>query len=187
MNKNIITGLVLMILATALYRIIPNRTFGFAPQIAVAIFAGALFNSNKKYAFLLPLISMLISDGIFQLLYLNGLSTIPGFYSGQFLNYILFIGLTCFGFFIKNNNIASIAGASLAAPTTYFLLSNFLVWIGGGGYHHPKTMEGLMLTLTDGLPFYKGSLLATGMFSVIFFGTYFLVQRISITKQTAKQ
>ena len=186
MNKNILTGLFLMVLATALYRIIPNRAFGFAPQIAVAIFAGALFNNNKKYAFLLPLISMLISDGIFQLLYLNGLSTIPGFYNGQLLNYILFIGLTCFGFFIKNNNITSIAGASLAAPTTYFLLSNFFVWLGGGGYHHPKTMEGLMLTLTDGLPFYKGSLLATVLFSAIFFGTYFLVQRFSLSKQVAK-
>ncbi len=186
MNKNILTGLFLMILATALYRIIPSRPFGFAPQIAVAIFAGALFNNNKKYAFLLPLISMLVSDGIFQILYLNGLSTIPGFYSGQLLNYILFIGLTCFGFFIKNNNIASITGASFAAPTTYFLLSNFLVWLGGGGYHHPKTMEGLMQTLTDGLPFYKGSLLATGLFSSIFFGTYFLAQQLSLSKQAAK-
>lgn len=175
-----------MVLATALYRIIPNRPFGFAPQIAVAIFAGALFSNNKKYAFLLPLISMLISDGIFQILYLNGLSTIPGFYSGQLLNYILFIGLTCFGFFIKNNNITSIAVASFAAPTTYFLISNFLVWLGGGGYHHPKTMVGLMQTLTDGLPFYKGSLLATGMFSAIFFGTYFLAQQLSLSKQTAK-
>ncbi|TAH07644.1 MAG: hypothetical protein EAZ12_08530 [Sphingobacteriia bacterium] len=185
MNKNLIVALVLMILASALYRIIPGRSLGFAPQMAIAIFAGSLLSNNKKIAFLLPLISMLISDGLYQLLYLNGMSTIPGFYHGQWINYLLFISLTCFGFFVKTNNILSIAAASLAAPTAFFVVSNFMVWIGGGGLHRPKTMEGLMQCFADGIPFYQGSVMATAIFAAIFFGTYSLFTNASSNKVVA--
>lgn len=184
MNKNLIVALVLMILASALYRIIPGRALGFAPQMAIAIFAGSLLSNNKKIAFLLPLISMLISDGLYQLLYLNGLSTIPGFYHGQWINYLLFISLTCFGFFVKTNNIL-IAAGSLAAPTAFFVVSNFMVWVGGGGLHRPKTMEGLMQCFADGLPFYQGSLMATGIFAAIFFATYSLFTNAASNKVAA--
>ncbi len=172
-----------MVLATALYRIFPNRPLGFAPQIAVALFAGSLFVRNKKYAFLLPLISMLISDGIYQLLYVNGLSEIAGFYGGQWLNYLLIISLTCFGFLIKKNNILAIVGSSIAAPTVFFILSNGLVWLGGGGWGHPKTMAGLLACYADGLPFYPNSMYATLLFSSILFGTYALINRSVLSKK----
>ena len=174
-----------MILASALYRIIPDRPLGFAPQMAIAIFAGSLLVSNKKLAFLLPLISMLVSDGLYQLLYLNGLSTIPGFYHGQWVNYILFISLTCFGFFVRTKNILSIATASFAAPTAFFLASNFMVWVGGGGLHRPKTITGLMQCFADGLPFYQGSLMATGIFAAVLFGTYSLFTNAAPSKSIA--
>lgn len=185
MNKHFVIALVLMILASALYRIIPDRALGFAPQMAIAIFAGSLLSNNKKFAFLLPLISMLVSDGLYQLLYLNGMSTIPGFYHGQWINYILFISLTCFGFFVKANNIISIAAASITAPTAFFVASNFLVWMGGGGWHRPKTMEGLMQCFVDGLPFYQGSLMATGIFAAILFGTFALFTKVTANKALA--
>ncbi len=184
-NKNLIVAFTLMILASALYRIIPDRTLGFAPQMAIAIFAGSLLRNNKKLAFLLPLISMLVSDALYQLLYLNGLSTIQGFYHGQWINYLLFMSLTCFGFFVNAKKIVSIATASLTAPTAFFIVSNFMVWIGGGGLHRPKTIEGLMQCFADGLPFYPGSLMATVIFGAIFFGTYSLFTQSDVNKQIA--
>ncbi|MBL7761595.1 MAG: hypothetical protein JNK08_12945 [Sediminibacterium sp.] len=177
MNKNLITALVLMILTTALYRVFPNRPIGFAPQMAVALFAGSLLMNNKKYAFLLPLISMLVSDGIYQLLYMNGLTEISGFYSGQWVNYLLIVGLTAFGFLIKKNNVLAILGTSVAAPSVYFVLSNGLVWIAGGGWGHPKTLAGLMATYADGLPFYPNSIYSTLFFSTVLFGGYALLKR----------
>jgi hypothetical protein len=184
-NKNLITALVLMIVTTALYRVIPGRPPGFAPQIAVALFAGSLLMNNKKYSFLLPLVSMLISDGIYELLYLNGLSEISGFYGGQWLNYIMIIGLTCFGFFIKKNNVLAILGTSVAAPTVYFLLSNGLVWMSGGGWGHPRTMAGLMACYADGLPFYPNSIVSTVLFSAVLFGSYAFLNRKVLIKKAA--
>ena len=40
-----------MIAITSVYRILPNRPYGFAPQIALALFGGAFFVQNKKWAF----------------------------------------------------------------------------------------------------------------------------------------
>ena len=52
-SRSIIFALVLTIVASALYRIMPNRPMGFAPQIAIALFSGALCVKNKKWADLL--------------------------------------------------------------------------------------------------------------------------------------
>lgn len=186
LNKSILLSFGLLILASSLYRVWPERPFGFAPQWAMAVFAGAVIK-DKKWAFLLPLLSMLISDTLYQILYNNGTSQIWGFYKGQWSNYLLFAALTVFGFLIASRTtVTKVLAASLAAPSAFFLLSNFMVWIGGGGYSRPKTFEGLMMCYTDGVPFYQMSLLATPVFSAVLFGVYFLAnQRSPQPKQQA--
>lgn len=183
-NRAVLLSFALLIISASLYRVWEGRPWGFAPQIAMAVFAGAVIK-DKKWAFIIPLVSMLLSDTLFQVLYVNGLSGTPGFYKGQMTNHILFTSLTAFGFLIKRINWLNVLAVSLAAPTAFFLVSNFLVWLGGGGYAHPKTLNGLMLTYNDGLPFYRGSLEATVLFSALFFGTYILVQRSQTQKQFA--
>jgi hypothetical protein len=163
------------IVVSALYRIIPGRPWGFAPQIAMALFSGSVVK-DKKLSFLLPLASMFLSDLIFQLLYKQGLSDIPGFYAGQGINYILFTGLTILGWFINAKNVLQIAVGSLAGPVLFFLASNTATWVAGAGYHRPYTWEGLGQCLSDGIPFFRGSLYATALFSVVFFGTYALLR-----------
>ncbi|MFN5334957.1 MAG: DUF6580 family putative transport protein [Bacteroidota bacterium] len=177
-KKNIFITFLVFIVIASLYRLMPGRPLGFAPQIAIALFAGATIR-NKKFAFTLPLISMLIGDLVFELLYRNGLSEFGGFYNGQLLNYILFAGITAFGFLINTSKKAQILAGTIAAPTAYFLISNFAVWISGGGFNRPKTFEGLMTAYVDGIPFYQGSLMATLLFSAIFFGTYLLSKKNS--------
>jgi hypothetical protein len=93
LNKSLLLAFGLLVLSAALYRVWDGRPYGFAPQIAMAIFGGAVIK-DKRWAFILPLLSMFISDALYHLLYVNGLSEIKGFYSGQWLNYLLFAGLT---------------------------------------------------------------------------------------------
>ena len=186
-NKPLVISLLLTILVSALYRILPNRPMGFAPQLAIGLFSGALFVKNKKWAFALPLLSMFISDLLYQFLYNNGMSSIRGFYDGQWINYLLFAGVTCFGFLIRKNKISNIFAATLAAPTSYFLISNFLVWFSnrGFGLNRPQTFNGLLLTYIDGLPFFWNSVMATVIFSAVLFGTYYLAQNFFSKKQLA--
>ncbi|MCX6205364.1 MAG: hypothetical protein NTZ19_03830 [Bacteroidetes bacterium] len=184
LNKNVLLSIGLMVLITSVYRIMPNRPYGFAPQIALALFGGAFFVKNKKWAFSLPLISLFISDLLYQVLFNYGYTDIQGFYSGQWVNYLLIGSLTVFGFLISDAKISKVILASIAAPTTYFLISNGLVWFGNGGYHRSRSMAGLLQTLVDGIPFYQNSIMGTIVFGAILFGGYSLLKTAE-TKQIA--
>ena len=178
MNKNIVWSLVLLIVVGAVYRIIPDRPLGFAPQIAMALFAGAVIK-DRKWAFAIPVFSMFVSDLLYQFLYIQGWSGTPGFYDGQLTNYLLFLLITMIGMFMKRITVAGVFLYSLIAPTVFFLCSNFATWLAGAGLSRPKTFAGLMQAYVDGLPFYRGGLLATLVFSSILFGGYFLLTRSS--------
>jgi hypothetical protein len=179
-KKTTILVFALLIIACSLYRVWDGRPFGFAPQIAMALFAGSVI-SNKKLSFFVPLLSMLISDVIYQVLYMQGLTQIKGFYEGQWANYLLFTAITFIGFFINKNKTGHIILGSLAGAIFFFIASNFLNWLGGGldinSQPYPKTFDGLMNCFVAGLPFFRGSILATLVFSGIFFGAYWLYSR----------
>jgi len=176
-SKRIVIALVLLTAVCALYRIVPGRPWGFAPQIAMAVFGGAIFMNNKKWAFAVPLLSMFLSDVLYEVLYHAGISVVPGFYEGQWQNYLLFGLLTTVGFLVKRINVLNVLVASVAAPTIYFIISNFIVWTAGAGWSRPKTFIGLMMCYNDGLPFYPNSLYATVFFSIVLFGGYYLIQK----------
>jgi hypothetical protein len=184
LSRNMVISFVLLVIIAALYRVMPGRPLGFAPQIAMALFAGSVIK-DRKYAFALPLLSMFISDLVYQFSYITGGGVYPGFYEGQLTNYVLFGLLTVVGFFIKERKVLSILTGSLVAPTLYFLTSNFFVWLSGSGLQRPKTWEGLILCFNDALPFYRTSIAATLFFSAILFGSHFLLTKPSAVKQTA--
>jgi len=178
-NRNNIFVFALLIIATALYRVIPfdlREGWLGAPQFAMAIFAGSVIK-QRRWAFALPVFSMLISDIVMQLMHYYNPGLMPGFYSGQLINYVLIASTTVIGFFISNKKPMEIGAGILAAPTVFFLLSNFIVWAGNGGWHRAKTATGLMQSYADGLPFYKMHLLGTLVWGVMLFGTYLLFTR----------
>lgn len=180
-NRNTIIYLVVLIAAASLYRAFDNRMWGFAPQIAMALFGGMAIR-NKAWAFALPLFSLFISDVIYEVLYTKGLTTISGFYDGQWVNYLVLASVVLVGFLFNKVNIRNIIVGSLIAPVYFFIASNFMVWAGIGIVLYPRTWAGLVDCYTQALPFFKGSLLSTLFFSAIFFGVYYLVNR-----QTAKK
>jgi len=171
LKRNLLIIFVVLLVLSAVCRVA-----GFAPQLAIAIFAGAIIR-DKKLAFALPLVSMLLSDVLYEVLFQLGYVNYGGFYEGQLLNYFLIASVTVFGFLIRRWNVLQIAAATIAAPAAYFILSNFAVWIGGGGWFHPKTFDGLMSTYRDGLPFLRSSLESTIIFSAVLFVGYYLLQR----------
>lgn len=174
-KKSIFIAFLLMLIASIVYRIFPNRPVGFAPQFAIGLLAGAMVG-RKAWAFALPLLSMFISDIFYQVLYKTGYSNTPGFYEYQWVYYILFTSLTVFGFTIKNYKISSIVVSAIIAPTAYFILSNAVVWLTGWGYKRATLLE----CYNDGIPFYENSLIATIIFSTLFFGImYWLTKPVT--------
>jgi hypothetical protein len=129
-DKSIAGSFVLLVLMASLYRIMPGRPLGFAPQIAMALFSGSVI-ADKKFSFLMPLASMLLSDIIYEVLFQFKLSSIPGFYEGQWVNYLLFCCYHCYWFWYQQKQMVQILTGSIAGVLMFFIASNFMVWIGG--------------------------------------------------------
>jgi hypothetical protein len=61
-----------------------------------------------------------------------------------------------------------VAAGVIASATSFFLLSNFVVWVGGGMY--PHSAAGLAACYVAALPFYANDLISTGVLSAVLFG-----------------
>lgn len=133
---------------------------GFSPVFAIALFSGYVLN-RKEGLFTLPLLSLLLSDLSIQLLYQQGAFEYPGFYGGQFKNYLLLLSATLLGALLKGRSHRSLLLGAVGAPTFFFLLSNGMVWMASSEAVYAKTWGGLMTCYTAGLPFYRNSLLGT--------------------------
>jgi hypothetical protein len=71
--------------------------------------------------------------------------------------------------------VVRVAAGALLGPTSFFVLSNFAVWVEGSMY--AKTLDGLMTCYVAALPFYRNDLAATGLFLGLAFGVPVLVRR----------
>ena len=70
--------------------------------------------------------------------------------------------------------------AALLGPTSFFALSNYAVWIGGGMY--PHTLGGLGACYLAALPFYRNDLISTAIIVGVAFGAPVLVRRMSAAR-----
>jgi hypothetical protein len=136
---------------------------GISPFIAIALFSGFIMK-ERNMSFLLPLIALFISDAIIHVLYLNNQFDFAGFYDGQWKNYVILLAATFIGWALKGRNLSSLFAGAIAAPTLFFLASNFMVWQATTEAAYAKTFSGLITCYEAGLPFYRNSLIATIVF-----------------------
>ena len=73
--------------------------------------------------------------------------------------------------------VLRVAAGVLASATSFFLLSNFVVWIGSGMY--PHSPSGLAACYVAALPFYANDLISTGVFSAALFGLPVLAAKLT--------
>jgi hypothetical protein len=150
---------------------------GFSPVIAIALFAGFIIK-QKDTSFMLPLIALFLSDAAIQVLYSAGLFDYPGFYTSQWKNYLILLSATVIGWIIKGRRISSLAAGAFAAPTVYFLISNFSVWMNPATEAtYPRSFNGLMVCYEAALPFYRNSLVATLVFLPVILIIYNLLTK----------
>ncbi|MBC7874023.1 MAG: hypothetical protein H7Y01_08505, partial [Ferruginibacter sp.] len=153
---------------------------GVSPFIAIALFSGFIMK-QRNMSFLLPLLALFISDAIIHILYINNQFDFAGFYPGQWKNYLLLLVSTLIGLGLKGRSYSSLVTGAIAAPTVYFLLSNFMVWQATTEAVYPKSFSGLMTCYEAALPFYRNSLVATLLFlTVILLAYNYLTKRKAV-------
>jgi hypothetical protein len=78
-----------------------------------------------------------------------------------------------------------VTAAVLASSTSFFLLSNFAVWLGSALY--PHTTAGLAACFVAAIPFYANDALSTALTAGALFGLPVLATSIANTIQEARE
>ncbi|HEY9123149.1 MAG TPA: hypothetical protein PK252_04400 [Bacteroidales bacterium] len=164
----------LMVLLAAFSRLLPHPP-NFAPIGAMALFGAAYF-SQRYLSFLIPIISMWLSDLVLNnVVYSQYFDHFVWFYQGCYWTYGAFIMIGLIGFVaLKRIKIRNLILASLLASIIFFLLSNFGVWASTNMY--PKSFSGLMTCYAAGLPFFKNTLLGDFVYIGVLFGAFEFAQ-----------
>ena len=152
----------ILILLGVVLRFLPHPA-NFAPIAAIGLFSGCYL--MKRYAFVLPLTAMLISD-IFI-----------GFYSWKIMLsvYLSFALVGLIGVWLKNHkSVYTIAGGTLLGSVTFFVITNLAVWAFGMLY--PHSWDGLIACYTAAIPFFKNTVMGDMFYVGALFGSYEVVR-----------
>jgi len=142
-------------------RLIPHP-MNFAPIGALALFGGAYF--DRRYSFILPFAVLLVSDAIL------------GFYDGIAWVYGAFFLVNLLGWTLRRHRtIGGVAAATLAGSVTFFVVTNFSVWLQGTLY--TPDLSGLINCYVAAIPFFRNTVAGDAIYVAALFGAAELAAR----------
>ncbi|MDB5154147.1 MAG: hypothetical protein JWR54_2898 [Mucilaginibacter sp.] len=167
------TVLILMIVAAGAFRLVsykyPYVLSNFTPVGAIALFGGAYFTDKWK-AYLIPLLTLFLSDIALNYLYTSKLVL---FYSGSIWLYLCFAIMVFVGSMIKKATVVNVLLASLVSVGIHWLIMD-LPWLYGALY--PHTLAGYGQSLVAAIPFEKNMIMGDVLFGLILFGGFELAK-----------
>ncbi len=106
--------------------------------------------------------------------------------SGYVVTWAWYAVVCLFGHQVLANKPSAlrVAGAVLATSTSFFLLSNFVVWAASTMY--PHSAAGLGICYVAAIPFYANDVMSTAITAGAFFGLPALARNIASTIQEAQ-
>ncbi len=156
------------------FDIIPHLP-NFAPIAAMALFGGVYL--SKKYALIIPIAAMLISD-IFI-----------GFYSPWVMIsvYGSFSIIGLIGIWLKKRKtIPNVLASGIFGSIIFFLVTNFAVWVVPNSmYAH--NLQGLLQSYIMGLPFLRNTLYGDIFYVGVMFSLMELVLFVTNTWQIKRR
>jgi hypothetical protein len=79
--------------------------------------------------------------------------------------------------------VVRVAAGALLGPTSFFVVSNYAVWVGSVTY--PHSLSGLVTCYAAAVPFYRNDLLSTAIVAGLAFGVPVLVRKLNETRTLA--
>ncbi len=157
-----------MIIGAAACRLLTNyfQLWNFTPIAAIGLFAGATLK-DKKFAFIVPLLAMFLTD------------IILGLHESLFIIYFCLALITFIGMWLeKRQSIQNIVGASVLSSVLFFLLTNFFVWFQNP--MHTQSLQGLIGCYTIAIPFFGNTVAGDLFFSGVLFGSYAFLKKRNV-------
>ena len=112
-----------------------------------------------------------------------GLTVFTYHYTFRWQNYVItwgwYVAAMALGQILLHSRttFVRVAAGALLGPTSFFVVSNYAVWIAGGMY--PRTLGGLGVCYAAAVPFYRNDLLSTAIVAGLAFGVPVLVRRLN--------
>ncbi|MCO5251460.1 MAG: hypothetical protein M9949_08575 [Candidatus Kapabacteria bacterium] len=170
-------GLILVMALSRLFPVFPN----FQPVTALALFAGAIFASNRKFAILIPISVMFLSDVLLHFFSESLLGYYAGFHYSTLIVYFAIVVIAFMGMVgIKTINFKNVTLTSLASALIFFLLTNMGSWLFGldiTNTPYEKSLAGFLYCFAEALPFFRYTLASTLLYSGIMFGVWIAAEK----------
>jgi hypothetical protein len=173
---------ILILFLAALSRLIPHEFHGVAYNFT-AVGAGLLFFGSRRPRWQAVLAVAVM--GLMDVYLTTQVYHYPFHVRGYLVTWAWYAAVCLMGSALlrKVTALRVVAGV-LATSTSFFLLSNFMVWLGSRMY--PHTAAGLGACYAAGLPFYGNDLMSTALFAGVFFGLPALAARWSESGASAQ-
>ena len=153
---------------------VPFATYGFSPLPASILFFGAY---KQRKQLLAPLLLFILTD-VFLTTQLYKMA----FNWDQTIIWAWYVGAFFLGSLLKDRvKPLYIGGAALGSAVSFFLVSNFAVWLGGKLY--PMTWSGLTACYVAAIPFFRNGIASDLLFSAVLFGIPVLAAWLSAGAQ----
>jgi hypothetical protein len=169
-----VAALILIAALSRFFLIFPNVT----AVGAMALFGGA-YVSNRVLAFILPLISLFLSDLVLNNVVYAAFNDgkFVWFYDGAIWVYgavalTVLVGMTI----SKKVNSRTVLVASIACSLIFFLMSNIGAW-QSPIMKYAQNLTGLLTCYTAALPFLLNSLIGDLSFAALLFGGFEFAQK----------
>ena len=161
-NHSRLLAILIAIVVAAALRLVPHPP-NFTPIGAMALFSGA-YLGRRGAAFIAPLGALLLSD-----LFL-------GFYHGMAFVYATTALVVVIGWWVSSRRSPlRIGAAALASSVTFFVLTNFGMWLFSGFY--PLTVSGLAACYVAAIPFFQNTVAGDLFYAAMLFSGFALLER----------
>jgi hypothetical protein len=169
----------LLLLLAVLSRVVPHPDW-----LNFTAVGGALlfFGARRSWREMLAPLAVLMATDFY-------LTTFAYHYTFQWQDYIptwsWYIAALALGQILlrSRTTLPRFVAAVVLGPTSFFLMSNFAVWLGGTMY--AKNLGGLVTCYVAGLPFYRNDVASTTIVAGLAFGVPMLIKRIQLSRVTA--
>ena len=174
---------IFVLFLAALSRLVPHMLHGIAYNFT-AVGAGLLFFGSRR-----PRWQMVLAVAVMALMDIYLTTTVYHYafhLSDYAVTWVWYAAVCLLGSgLLRKVTALRVLGGVLASATSFFLLSNFVVWAGSAMY--PHSMAGLASCYAAGLPFYGSDLVSTGVFATAFFGLPALAAHLADAMRPANQ
>jgi hypothetical protein len=169
----------LLLLAAVVTRVVPHA--GWMNFTAVG---GALlyFGARRSWREMLTPVAVLMATDFFLTVYSYNYAFKWEAYIPTWIWYAAAIVL---GRILLSERASAwrVFAAALLGPTSFFVISNFAVWMADGMYAH--SLSGLTACYVAAIPFYRNDLASTGVVLGLAFGVPALLRRFHLSSEQA--